>query len=136
MDAPKSRSGLRAHVEERVNGLGLDGEARERALANGDRLEELDDGTVIVKLTTPVRVGKGDAGERSRLAVSRVRWKDLRGLDDADPELHSRLADRLVEPAHAHDEIATEDDQVAVLLAVSYQLGKYRARATGPATSR
>lgn len=133
MDAPKTRSGLRAHVEERVNGLGLDGEARERALANGDRLEELDDGTVIVKLTTPVRVGMG---ERSRIAVSRVRWRHLRGLDDKDPELHSRIADRIVEPAHAHDEITTEDDQVAVLLAVSYQLGKYRARATGPATSR
>lgn len=137
MNAQKNDTAIRDLIEQRIKTLELDGVAAERARSHTERLRELDDGTVAVQLVEPVPIGRDGAdGTRANLTVGRIRWKHLRGLDPADPDFLSRLADRLIEPLHAHDGIATEDDQVAVLLAVSFQLGKYQARATGPGTSR
>lgn len=112
----------------------LSGEAREllaRSLASvryrrsfeaaDARLEENSDGTIIVKLTRPARVGSEDL---HRLTVGRIKAKHVRQVTRAEGSLDD-YADLIVIPEGATGELESEEDHVAVMRAVDRQLGKY-----------
>lgn len=114
----------------------LDGEARElltRAVAgvryrrsmeaSDARLEENADGTIIVKLNRPVRVGSEDV---ARLTVGRMKAKHVRQVTRAGGGLDD-YADLIVTPEGATGELESDEDHVAVMRAVDRQLGKYLA---------
>ena len=98
-------------------------EAVQREMEAADaRIIENADGTLIVRLEVPVRVGGAD---HERLTIGRVRVRHLRAARGAEHVLEA-YAEQLISPAGALDELASERDYYAVLRATDRALGKFR----------
>lgn len=90
-------------------------------------------GNLVVDLFDPVPMGT-EGAHRATVMVRPVKVKDARETR-LEERLLEELAERLVEPAGVFDELRSDDDAAAVLLAVGDQWGKYHARRSGRSTS-
>lgn len=92
-----------------------------------ERLDDNADGTVIVRLERPIIV---DGEELHRLTVGRVKVRHHRTARAANFGIDA-YADELVTPKGAVGELECDADYMAVQVAVSRQLGKFRGAGDG-----
>ena len=87
-----------------------------------ERIEQNADGSFILRLYVPIVV---DGEKTARLTLRPIRVRDVRAVRGAGSEAEL-YAERLIAPAGAFDEIASDADFTIAIRAVSRALGNFR----------